>query len=194
MGDQADRNALAYLQSAHAAALTIRQDPSGNATLTISTRDLGGAARVFWTQEEIATELVRTARHNAGVRPDVMRLVDCLRQAAEDRRASLTDHETAMARARAASHELDVVMLKLQESRLLRIFNATYARYRLQAKREGKGYMAYRVVLGRLRRELAMILSRGGTVNDVRLDFARLFKPGPLVREKSRRPVNRSNY
>jgi hypothetical protein len=79
-GSQADRDAIAYLEAANATALTIRQNSAGSASLTTSTRDLDGATQVFWTQQEIATELVRVAKHNAGTRPDAERLVACLRQ------------------------------------------------------------------------------------------------------------------
>ena len=64
-----------------------------------------------------------------------------------------------------------------------------FARGWAQSRAEGR-----RVGSMRLRRELAVILARGQTIDQVRLDFTSLFQSGSFVKVRQARPVDRSNY
>jgi hypothetical protein len=88
-------------------------------------------------------------------------------------RATLTPDDAAIARAAYSMQRLDALIAEMRVDGTLRIFNARYAAHRAAAKAEGRGYMDYRVALGRLKLQLIPALTSGKPITGV---FAEVFR------------------
>jgi hypothetical protein len=120
-------------------------------------RGLSPASRIsaaWWTQGRAAAEsvLVAIGEHHPGTLECATRAV---LQAAARLGVVLGEHETVVARARAAIGKLDGKLAAAQQLGDLRFFNRAYKRYRLDCLRRGGRPMPYGTAVAKLRKALA---------------------------------------
>jgi hypothetical protein len=77
--------------------------------------------------------VARRARRLAGANPHLDEAIAALRQAAAEKRVTLTPHDVAMARAGGAAQRLDEYMASVRGTGVLKEFNRAYKRRRMAA-------------------------------------------------------------
>jgi hypothetical protein len=175
-GDSTD--AVRYLGAADAVPIAITER-DGAAHLTTGRIVADASSSTYWVHADQAGDLARQTRLLAGDQPSISRLIVALREAAASRHVSLTPHAVAIERAAMAAGDIDRAFDQLKQGRLLQNFNRAYRAHRVAAKRDGHGFMPYRVALERLKRVVARILASGQDPETARINFRTILQPGP---------------
>jgi hypothetical protein len=161
-----ERAAIQYLQASGAAPISV-VEVDGKATFRIGNSDPRAVA-IYWTMAADARAVVTLARKLDGD------AVEALRQAAKEKRATLTPHDTAMMRAADAAKRLDAYIEGLRARGAMKEFTKAYRRHRLAAADRGEGFMSFANAEARLRKALIPRLI-GGTVGTTSSLFAEVF-------------------
>jgi hypothetical protein len=177
--------AINYLAASGATAITIIETETG-CTFRIGTKVLARSVAIFWIMEVDAKPVVTSARKIAGSGAGGNAAISALHQAANELRATLTDHQTAISRAGNAAAKLDRYLDSLQGSGALREFTRMYKRRRIEAKAAGLGFTTYKNAELRLRRALVPLLVSGQGVGPMQSLFAQVFRT-----DSHRRPAVR---
>jgi hypothetical protein len=118
--------------------------------------------------------VARRARKVAGENPDAAAAETALRQAAAEKRATLTPHATAISKAGAAAQRLDEYLSSARGTGVLKEFNKAYKRRRIAATMRGDGFMTFKTAMTRLRNALIPLLQGNGNVHTATI-FADIF-------------------
>jgi hypothetical protein len=167
--------AINYLVASGATAITITEI-DGICTFRIGSKMLARSVAIFWIMEVDAKPVVASARKIAGKGAGAAEAIAALHRAASDRRAVLTEHQTAISRATDAAAKLNRYLDSLQGSGALREFTRMYKRRRIEAAANRQGFMTYAVAEARLRRALIPLLTRGGQPAVGSSLFAEIFR------------------
>jgi hypothetical protein len=151
----ANKAALRYLEASGARAISITE---GCDHVVLHVAYLPDAAAILWLPADKARAVAARARKIAGGHPRLDFMISSLQKAATERRVTLTDNDTAIARAGAATAQLDAMFAQLASAGHLTAFNQQFKLRREQAEAQGRGFMTYKVAMGRLRRVLLQIL------------------------------------
>jgi hypothetical protein len=170
-----NKAAIAYLIAAETTAISVIEPETG-CTFRVGTKLDPHAAAVFWIAAPAAIGVARRARGLAGVNPHSDEAVAALRQAAAEKRATLTPHATAMARASDAAKRLETFIETLRVSGGMRAF--TNKRRRLAARERGESFLTFKVAEARFKRALIPLLQGGGKPVLGASVFAEVFKTG----------------
>jgi hypothetical protein len=100
------KEAVAYLAASGATAITIIEI-NGICEFRVGIKIDPHAVSVQWISATLAPSIVKQARHDAGRSPNAVTAGRALAQAAADHRQTLTPHDVAMTRARAAADRID---------------------------------------------------------------------------------------
>jgi hypothetical protein len=156
-----DKAAINYLIASGATVISI-VEVDGVAVFRVGTKINPNACAIYWIAEANAKPVVACTRRLAGKNQNIDDAVVSLRKAAVECRATLTPHDTAMARASVAARKLDEYLTSLKGTGLLNEFTRTYRRRRIAAAERGKGFMSYKVAELRFKRALIPLLMNGG--------------------------------
>jgi hypothetical protein len=151
--------ALRYLEASGARAISIT---TGRGHVVIAVGFKTDAVEVFWLSAAKARAVAAKARKIAGDAVDVEAVVAALHEAAVQCRATLTAHNTAIARAGAAAHRLDAIVETLRACGMMREFTRQYKLRRAAATARGEGFTSYGNAEARLRQALIPLLQSGG--------------------------------
>jgi hypothetical protein len=174
-----------YLAAFGATAIYVASGFAGKPSVITSTRDISRSLAMLrrrWSQMIDCTHAVWLADRANAVRivgrvyrgkrcltriisADAQELAQAIEQAADDLGVTLTDHETAMMRARIAVDRINRTLADAQARGDLRFFNRAYAAHRAAAAAQGRACMRYPLALARLRYGLARQLATIGTVD-----------------------------
>jgi hypothetical protein len=167
------KRATEYLAACGAASITIVEREGVCSIITAKTTSGRIIARWWVHNAQDAASVAAQARRLAGARPDTSTAIDAVERSAAVLRATLTDDGTAISRANYSMQRLDSLIAEMRVDGTLRIFDARYAAHRAAAKAEGKGFMDYRVALGRLKMKLIPALTSGQPIAGI---FAEIFR------------------
>jgi hypothetical protein len=101
--------------------------------------------------------------------------IAALHRAASEKRATLTPHDTVMARAGDAAKRLDAYIDGLRARGAMKEFTKAYRRHRLAAMERGEGFMTFKIAEARLRKALIPLLVGGRTIGPTQSLFAQVF-------------------
>jgi hypothetical protein len=169
--------AIAYLIAADTTAISVIETETGRALFRVGTKIDPDATAIYWIAGQAAIAVARRARRLAGANPRGDEAIAALRQAAAEKRATLTEHATAMARAGSAAQRLDEYMASVRGTGVLKEFNRAYKRRRMAATARGEAFMTFKVAEARLRAALVPLLTGDKPVATASL-FAEVFKTG----------------
>jgi hypothetical protein len=159
--------AIKYFEASGAVAISV-VEVDGTVAFRIGGKIDPRAVAIFWIMQSDARAVVTLARKQNGD------AVEALHQAATEKRATLTPHDTAMMRAADAAKRLDSYIEGLRARGAMREFTKAYRRHRLAAMERGEGFMTFKSAEARLRRALIPRLI-GGTVGTTSSLFAEMF-------------------
>lgn len=139
------RAALAYLSASGARAISIT---CGSGHVVIAVGYKADAVAAYWLSADKARSIAARAPKLAGDSRDVQGTIAALREASVQLRVTLTEHNTAVARAANAAQQLDAFMGSLNGTGVLREFNRAYKTRRQAAFAKGERFMLYKAALG----------------------------------------------
>lgn len=178
-----------YLAAFGATAIYVASGLAGKPSIIIATRDIArnlARLRRRWSQmidctsvvwaadpSEAATVVARAyavlchgpVDHPRVVSADAHTIADVLAQAALDLGVMLTDHDTAMMRARLAVDRINATLAHAQERGQLKPFNRAYQHHRMTAAAHGRAVMPYPWAVNLLRKAIARQIATDGTVD-----------------------------
>jgi hypothetical protein len=169
--------AIKYCEASGTTAISVIETETGRALFRVGTKIDPDAAAIYWIAGQAAIAVARRARRLAGANPRGDEAIAALRQAAAEKRATLTEHATAMARAGSAAQRLDEHMASVRGTGVLKEFDRAYKRRRMAATARGEGFMTFKTAQARLRLALIPVLIGGGTVGPTQSLFANIFEP-----------------
>jgi len=167
--------AIAYLIAAGTTAISVIETETGRALFRVGTKIDPDTTAIYWIARQAAIAVARRARRLAGANPRGDEAIAALRQAAAEKRATLTEHATAMARAGSAAQRLDEHMASVRGTGVLKEFDRAYKRRRMAATASGEGFMTFKTAEARFKRALIPLLTGGKPVATASL-FAEIFK------------------
>jgi hypothetical protein len=166
--------AIAYLIAAGTTAISVIETETGRALFRVGTKIDPDATTIYWIAGQAAIAVARRARRLAGANPRGDEAIAALRQAAAEKRATLTPHDVAISRAGAAVERLDSFIESLRVSGGMRAFTKEYKRRRLAARERGESFLTFKVAEQRLRKALVPLLTGGKPVVGAKV-FAEIF-------------------
>jgi hypothetical protein len=166
--------AIAYAIAAGTTAISVIETETGRALFRVGSKIDPDATAIYWIAGQAAIAVARRARRLAGANPHCDEAIAALRQAAAEKRSTLTPHDVAISRAGAAAQRLDEYMASVRGTGVLREFNRAYKRRRMAATARGEGFMTFKTAEARLRNALVPLLQGNGNVHTATI-FADIF-------------------
>jgi len=139
-----------YLSAFNLRAVAV--SPTGH--VYISTNPTG-ASVAWWCKAEDAKRILKDAQKTGDV-PGI----------AARYGIRLTAHAHVLERVQQRTAKIDAAIEQAIDAGVLKQFNDEYRRRRLEAKRAGKGFMAYGIAQARLRKAVTAMVARGGLVTE----------------------------
>jgi hypothetical protein len=152
-----DKQALAYLRSSDAGAISVLVDIDGASIhVGYDPADVE-IAETFWLPAAKALSIAARARHIAGHDADVDGAVAAIRRAAAESRTTITLHDVAIGRAREMAAQLDLMVEEMQANGALKSFNREFKARRAAASAQGRGFMSYGAAIGALAQDAGRV-------------------------------------
>jgi hypothetical protein len=108
--------AIKYCEASGTTAISVIETETGRALFRVGTKIDPDATAIYWIAGQAAIAVARRARRLAGANPRGDEAIAALRQAAAEKRATLTPHDVAMTRANGAAAKLDAFIESLRVS------------------------------------------------------------------------------
>jgi hypothetical protein len=178
--DARARAGIRYLVASGARAIQLLELGNGSIGIHYGKPVGGNVVAMWWLPRDKAARVGRQA--HVLIASGMMAPVEAVKRAAKEHRCTLTTHADAMARAKKANAELEMILTTMRREGQIAVFNRVYATRRQQARSRGKGFLSYTSALTRLRLALIPSLVSGEPPS---IDFASILGPSPGERRPS---------